>query len=187
MAASHQNKLLRTLGVSPLRWSLVPAALAALVAAPLLSAAGTALALFLAAAVGAWYGLDPSAAAPSAGAVGALLHADSWFWTRVRDALIPRLRLRCAAAPLACALPVLRADAIELATWPPLHHALKSASFIALVLAAAELSARRDADLPMRAVPRAITTAVVSAGVSVIVADWAWSRVLLQREGDYVL
>jgi hypothetical protein len=64
---------------------------------------------------------------------------------------------------------------------------VKSASFVALALAAAELSARWDADMPMRAVPRAITGAVVSAGVAVIVADWGWSRVLVQREGDYVL
>lgn len=201
MAASHQNKLLRTLGVRPIVWSLLPAALAALLAAPLLSASGTALALLLAAAVGAWYGLDPepalSAAARAGGAAGAtggagiagggLLHLEGWFWSRVRTALLPPLRLRCATSPFACAAPALRADLIELATWPPLHHVLKSASFIALVLLAAELSARRDPDLPMRAVPRVITGAVVSGGVAIIVADWAWSRVLLQREGDFVL
>mmetsp|Transcript_31007 Transcript_31007/g.71197 ORF Transcript_31007/g.71197 Transcript_31007/m.71197 type:complete len:89 (-) Transcript_31007:280-546(-) len=86
-----------------------------------------------------------------------------------------------------CAIPALYADAIELATWPFFHHILKSASFISLSLAAAEFSARRDPDLPVRAVPRVITGAVVAAGVAIIVADWAWSRVLLQREGDYVL
>lgn len=186
MAASCQNKLLRTLGASPLRWSLLPAALAALLAAPLLSAAGSALALLLAAAVGGWYGLDPGPALSEAGS-GGLLDLEGWFWSRARAALLPPLRLRCAGAPLACALPALSADAIELATWPPLHHVLKSASFIALTLAAAELAARRDPDMPMRAVPRAITGAVVSSGVAIIVADWAWSRVLLQREGDYVL
>jgi ABC-type nitrate/sulfonate/bicarbonate transport system ATPase subunit len=193
MAASHQNKLLRTLGASPMRWTLAPAAVAALLAAPLLSAAGTALALALAAAVGDWYGLDPALAA-SAKAVGSTPAAlalggglDGWFWSRVRAALLPPLRLRCASAPLACARAALVADAIELVTWPLIHHVAKSASFVALALLAAELSARWDADMPTRAVPRAITNAVVGAGVAVIVADWGWSRVLIQREGELVL
>lgn len=210
MEASAQSKLLSVLGASARRWTLLPASLAALLAAPLLSALGTALALALAALVGEWYALAPpgeaGAVAPegAAGAAGAAagsaallgsaaraLALDSWFWRRVRDALVPELRLKCAWAlgawgasdGAACSRAALSADAVELLSWPLAHHALKSASFIALTLACAELIARRDADLPPRAVPHVITASVVSAGVAIIVADWAWSRVLLAREG----
>jgi ABC-type transporter Mla maintaining outer membrane lipid asymmetry permease subunit MlaE len=46
MQATNQNRLLKTLGVSPLRWSLVPSAVAAFIAAPLLTLAGVLVALF---------------------------------------------------------------------------------------------------------------------------------------------
>lgn len=57
MQATEQNRLLRTIGVSPLRWSLAPAVAAALVAAPLLTALGAAVALGVAAFVFEGYGL----------------------------------------------------------------------------------------------------------------------------------
>ena len=57
MQATHQNRLLRTIGISPTRWSLLPAAAAALVAAPLLTALGAAVALGVAALVFELYGL----------------------------------------------------------------------------------------------------------------------------------
>ncbi len=48
MQATKQNDLLRTLSILPRCWNLVPAAIAALLAAPLLTFAGTATALFVA-------------------------------------------------------------------------------------------------------------------------------------------
>ena len=45
MTATNQNRLLTTLGVSPFRWSIVPALTAALLAAPALTVIGTSLAL----------------------------------------------------------------------------------------------------------------------------------------------
>ena len=45
MQATNQNRLLRTLGVDPRRWTLLPAAVAALLAAPLLTLCGTYTAL----------------------------------------------------------------------------------------------------------------------------------------------
>ena len=57
MQATSQNKLLRTLGISPIEWSFQPSLLASLIASPLLTMAGTMLALELGAHVGPWYGI----------------------------------------------------------------------------------------------------------------------------------
>lgn len=48
MQATNQNQLLQTLGVSPRRWTLGPAAIAAMVAAPLLTALGVGTSLMMA-------------------------------------------------------------------------------------------------------------------------------------------
>ncbi|MDP7570553.1 MAG: ABC transporter permease, partial [Myxococcota bacterium] len=48
MQATNQNQLLRTLGISPRRWSLGPAAIAAMLAAPLLTAIGVGTSLLMA-------------------------------------------------------------------------------------------------------------------------------------------
>jgi len=48
MQATNQNQLLRTLGVSPRRWTLGPAAIAAMIAAPLLTALGVGTSLVMA-------------------------------------------------------------------------------------------------------------------------------------------
>ena len=48
MQATNQNQLLRTLGVSPRRWSLGPAVIAAMIAAPLLTAIGVGTSLAMA-------------------------------------------------------------------------------------------------------------------------------------------
>jgi hypothetical protein len=53
MVATNQARLLTTLGVSPVAWTLAPAALAALLAAPLLTLLGTAIALAAGAVTGA--------------------------------------------------------------------------------------------------------------------------------------
>jgi hypothetical protein len=47
MQATNQNRLLRTLGISPVRWTLLPALLAALLAAPVLTLIGTVIALHI--------------------------------------------------------------------------------------------------------------------------------------------
>ena len=52
MQATNQNQLLQTLGVSPRKWTLGPAAIAALIAAPLLTAFGIGTALLMAEMVG---------------------------------------------------------------------------------------------------------------------------------------
>ena len=58
MAATHQLELLSVLGVPRLRWTFVPAMAAALLAAPLLTAIGTAVALWLGAFVAGPNGFD---------------------------------------------------------------------------------------------------------------------------------
>eukprot|EP00039_Didymoeca_costata_P002597 m.61354 g.61354 ORF g.61354 m.61354 type:complete len:499 (-) comp11402_c0_seq1:1299-2795(-) len=57
MQATNQNRLLVNLGVSPRTWSLLPSVIAALLAAPLLTAIGTYVALLCGAYVVTWYDL----------------------------------------------------------------------------------------------------------------------------------
>ena len=68
MQATNQNRLLRTLGVSPVRWSLLPTVLAALLTAPLLTALGALVALAVGGVVFAHYELGSA----------------EFFWRRVR-------------------------------------------------------------------------------------------------------
>ena len=79
----------------------------------------------------------------------------------------------------------LRRNAVELATWPLFHNALKSMTYMALIIAVAELIARARNIAP-RDVPRAITASVVAGGLAVILGDWAFSQLLLLREGELV-
>ena len=162
MQATSQNKLLRTLGISPRRFTLAPALLAALAAAPVLTALGSGLAIALGGPIGEAYGIGDADDA-------------AWYWAAARDALTP---------PLRCdrAWPLLR-NAVELATWPLFHNALKSMTYMALIIAVAELIARARNIAP-RDVPRAITASVVAGGLAVILGDWAFSQLLLLREGD---
>ena len=164
MQATSQNKLLRTLGISPRRFTLAPALLAALAAAPVLTALGSGLAIALGGPIGEAYGIGDADDA-------------AWYWAAARDALTPPLR--CDRAwPL-------RRNAVELATWPLFHNALKSMTYMALIIAVAELIARARNIAP-RDVPRAITASVVAGGLAVILGDWAFSQLLLLREGELV-
>ena len=89
-----------------------------------------------------------------------------------------------AGEPLRCdASWGLKRNAVELATWPLFHNALKSAAYILLIIAVAELIARKRGIAP-RDVPKAITASVVAGGLAVILGDWAFSQLLLLREGD---
>lgn len=62
MQATDQNKLLQTLGVNPRKWSLLPSAIAAFIAAPILTAIGTYTGLLAGGWVAVWnkYGFFPS-------------------------------------------------------------------------------------------------------------------------------
>ena len=58
-------------------------------------------------------------------------------------------------------------------------------TYMALIIAVAELIARARNIAP-RDVPRAITASVVAGGLAVILGDWAFSQLLLLREGELV-
>eukprot|EP00429_Kryptoperidinium_foliaceum_P009723 CAMPEP_0176005846 /NCGR_PEP_ID=MMETSP0120_2-20121206/2417_1 /TAXON_ID=160619 /ORGANISM="Kryptoperidinium foliaceum, Strain CCMP 1326" /LENGTH=360 /DNA_ID=CAMNT_0017338567 /DNA_START=1 /DNA_END=1080 /DNA_ORIENTATION=+ len=80
--ATSQSKLLLTLGISPLMWTLWPSLLAALIAAPLLTVTGTAISIFLAGLVGpGYYGIGST----------------QQFRKDMTDALLPVLRLESLA------------------------------------------------------------------------------------------
>jgi ABC-type transporter Mla maintaining outer membrane lipid asymmetry ATPase subunit MlaF len=78
LQSTSQTKLLYTLGISTWHWSLTPSLTAALLAGPILTGVGTALALTLAGWIGAGYGI---------GTV-------SDFWSTVQSNIVPALRLR---------------------------------------------------------------------------------------------
>lgn len=69
MQAGNQNRLLKTLGVSPLMWSLVPTVVAALIAAPLLTVVGSFTAIFTAGFVFEMYELG----------------TQEYYWRRIYD------------------------------------------------------------------------------------------------------
>ena len=84
--------------------------------------------------------------------------------------------------PLRCdATRSLAWNAVELATWPLAHNALKAATYIVLIIGVGEAIARNRTLAP-RDVSRAITAAVVFGGLAVILGDWAFSQLLLRRE-----
>ena len=74
MAATHQLELLTVLGVPRLGWTFVPAVLAALIAAPLLTAIGTSVALYVGALVAGPRGFD--------------LMTDEEYWVDVHEVVI---------------------------------------------------------------------------------------------------
>eukprot|EP00049_Salpingoeca_infusionum_P007698 m.124969 g.124969 ORF g.124969 m.124969 type:complete len:527 (-) comp13792_c1_seq1:627-2207(-) len=55
MVATNQCRLLRNIGVNPIKWTLEPAVISALVAAPILSAIASFVALITASICGVWY------------------------------------------------------------------------------------------------------------------------------------
>jgi len=64
--------------------------------------------------------------------------------------------------------------AIEIATHPAFFHLIKSVTFITIIMAVSEVSARRKSDLTPRGVPKVITTSVVVGSLLVIFADWGF-------------
>lgn len=156
MQATSQNKLLKILSINPVFWSLVPAGLAALIAGPILTMIGTALALVLSAKVGATYGLLDEKA----------------FFEKLNEAIFPVFRPTTSTTDAV----------IETITYPPVYHLVKAVTYITIVMIVAEVCARSRPNLTPRGVPNVITSAVVLSGLLVIVADWGFSRLLLMRQ-----
>ena len=71
---------------------------------------------------------------------------------------------------------------IEMVTYPPIYHLVKSTVFITIILGVAECIARSRPQLTPRGVPSVITFSVVTAGLLVLLADWAFSQLLLLRQ-----
>jgi ABC-type transporter Mla maintaining outer membrane lipid asymmetry permease subunit MlaE len=71
---------------------------------------------------------------------------------------------------------------IELVTYPPIYHLLKAQVFIVIIVCVAEVVTRSQRHLTPRGVPSVITFSVVTAGLLVILADWAFSQLWLLRE-----
>jgi len=70
---------------------------------------------------------------------------------------------------------------IEIATYPVVYHLFKAVTFMLITMAVAETCARIRPNLTPRGVPSVITSSVVTAGLMVILADWAFSRLWLKR------
>lgn len=189
MQATAQNKLLVTLGVNPRKWSLIPALSASLIAAPLLTVLGTALALWLGGLVGPSYGIGTYES----------------YVTDVRSAILPGLRLRSIVAwveehessnrslfdfflslDLRCTVGATGSACwdtfIEIITYPPCFLFVKSSVFMTIVVLVSEHAARRRKHLTPRNVPGVITQSVVMASLAIIVADWGFSQLLLKRQ-----
>lgn len=191
MQATSETKLLRTLGVSPMAWSLYPAALAVSIAGPLLTSIGTFLALYAASLVGSYYGIGDF----------------DDFWEQARLNTFPTLTLRLSLVGLANVVQeegggdtanimswnILRClqslvncsfydSLIEIITYPPIYHFVKAQVYIAIILGVAEISARIRLHVTPRTVPSIITQAVVTSGLFVILADWFFSQLLLKRK-----
>jgi ABC-type multidrug transport system ATPase subunit/ABC-type transporter Mla maintaining outer membrane lipid asymmetry permease subunit MlaE len=188
MQSTAQNKLLLTLGISPIAWTFVPSLFASLLASPLLTTAGTALALEIGSHVAPKYGIGDA----------------QGYRREVWDAIFVPLRLRGVTSwsenegwehggknllesvysflDLRCTFSDTYFDAvIEVTTHPVFFHLIKSLTFITIIMAVAEVAARRKADLTPRGVPKVITTSVVVGSLLVIFADWGFSQLLLKR------
>mmetsp|Transcript_26358 Transcript_26358/g.39932 ORF Transcript_26358/g.39932 Transcript_26358/m.39932 type:complete len:574 (+) Transcript_26358:28-1749(+) len=183
MQATSETKLLRTLGINPQIWTLVPSLAAALVAAPLLTVIGTYLAIVLGAVVGPQYGIGDY----------------DGYWAQMRESTFPELRL-ISLQPLwtdanVTIWEVLNTSlefstpwsdsyydsVIEVITYPVVYHILKSFVYISITLLTAEVCARSRVNMTTRHVPIVITSSVVISSLLVIVADWGFSQLLLCR------
>eukprot|EP00568_Trieres_chinensis_P000123 CAMPEP_0183304858 /NCGR_PEP_ID=MMETSP0160_2-20130417/9794_1 /TAXON_ID=2839 ORGANISM="Odontella Sinensis, Strain Grunow 1884" /NCGR_SAMPLE_ID=MMETSP0160_2 /ASSEMBLY_ACC=CAM_ASM_000250 /LENGTH=577 /DNA_ID=CAMNT_0025467977 /DNA_START=138 /DNA_END=1868 /DNA_ORIENTATION=- len=174
MQATAQNKLLQTLGINPRAWTLVPAGTAGVIAAPMLTLLGTALALFLGGIVGPLYEIGT--------------YED--YMTEVHNAVFPSLRLRTLVAweeagyeqtflqllaNLDLRTPFSNSywdSFIEILTYPLCFLFAKSVTYICIIMIVAEMAARWKRDLTPRGVPGVITSSVVLGSLLVIVADW---------------
>ncbi|KAL3775681.1 hypothetical protein ACHAWO_004495 [Cyclotella atomus] len=188
MQSASQNKLLTTLGISPIVWTLLPSLAASWIASPLLTMAGTILALEIGAYVGPWYGIgimsDYRTDVWNAITVPLRLRGvTSWSenegWEHggktIMESVYSLLDLRCTFSDS-------YVDAmIEISTHPIIFHLIKSIVFMSIIMGVAEISARHDPNLTPRGVPKVITTSVVMGSLFIIFSDWAFSQLLLKR------
>jgi ABC-type nitrate/sulfonate/bicarbonate transport system ATPase subunit/ABC-type transporter Mla maintaining outer membrane lipid asymmetry permease subunit MlaE len=191
MQATSETKLLRTLGINPQTWTILPSLGAALIASPILTVTGTALALALGAMVGPQYGIGDSES----------------YWKQVKESCFPELRLRSLSPfwqghtegeaiptpPTLWDAAIANRDlrttwsdsyydiAVEVVTYPAVFHLLKSLAYMSITLLTAESCARARPNLTPRNVPSVITSAVVLSSLLVIGADWGFSQLLLLR------
>lgn len=196
MQSTGQSKLLRTLGIRSWHWTLTPAWAAAWLAGPFLTVLGTTVSLIMAGFIGPTEYYD--------------LGTRSEYWSKVwQTSVFPTLRLRgwsqfhpeIATNPIDKATltttiytpyqadfykstfsPYWRDAWIEIVTYPPIFHITKAIVFFTIILGVAEVCSRRlYPHLTPRIVPNVITSSVVVAGMIVIVADWAFSQLWMQR------
>lgn len=189
MQSTSQNKLLTTLGISPVVWTLLPSLAASWIASPILTMAGTILALEIGAHIGPLYEIgnmaDYRTEVWNAITVPLRLRGvTSWTenegWEHggrtIMEAVYSYLDMRCTFSDS-------YVDAmVEITTHPVIFHLIKSIVFMSIIMGVAEISARRDPDLTPRGVPKVITTSVVLGSLLVIFSDWAFSQLLLKRQ-----
>jgi hypothetical protein len=205
MQATNQNKLLKSLGIHPRWWTLWPSLLAATIASPLLTMMGTFVAVYLSGWVAPMYGIGDTAKfwTELQDAMFPILRVKSFelFWRTCSDgndegrcanntgftSMVLAMR-HAFSKPTDIDLAVTYAkqpkvvdSLIELATYPPIYHLLKAMVFIIIIVGVAECVARLTQNLTPRGVPSVITISVVTAGLLVILADWAFSQLWLLR------
>jgi len=188
MQATAQNKLLLTLGISPIVWTFGPSLLASWIASPLLTISGTMLALAIGAKVGPQYGIGNiesyrnevwNAVFVPLRLRGVVTWTENEGWEHggatLMESVYSYLDLRCTYSDS-------YTDAlIELSTHPVIFHLIKSVVFMTIIMGVAEIASRRKTDLTPRGVPKVITTSVVMGSLFVIFADWGFSQLLLKR------
>lgn len=171
LLASKQSALLETMGVNPVRWTLLPALVAGIVAAPVLTVMGTAVALWIGYVVGPTY-YD--------------IGSQADFRGKLVETILPKLRLDGLQTTFPTKYP-LYDFAIEILTYPPFYHLFKSMLYVLLILGISQVCAmstvgsRTTTGLTPRDVPTGITLAVVSSGLIIILVDGALSQLLLRR------
>jgi len=189
MESTHQNALLKTLGIRPRAWTFRPSLCAALIASPFLTVVGTVVSLYLGGIVCPRYGIceydkyrqDVVEAAWSdlrirgfnlerSSIVASLLSLD--FITTTHPASSGRY-------------PWYAESVIEITTYPPIFLLMKAMFYVVLILVVAEACGRwkgaHQQALSPRGVPGRITSSVVIGSLTVIVADWGFSQLLLKR------
>merc|ERR1712194_990287 len=198
MQATAQNKLLRTLGINPQWWTLWPSLLAALFASPILTMMGTTIALYLGGWVAPMYGIGNHVQ------FWEDLHKSLWPLLRIhcfenisqnyydgsntlKESILQIINSSSSIFNLQNWLvayaetPTWKDSFIEIITYPPIYHLIKSKVYILIIIVVAECLSRLQPNLTPRGVPGVITFSVVLAGLMVIICDWGFSQLLLLR------
>jgi len=181
MQATAQNKLLQTLGINARCWTLLPALYAAILSSPVLTLAGTVLAIIVGAFVGDQYGICSL----------------QIYQEEVLKTIFPPLRfnfLRNDYSEPSSIFQIIKTldfhctfsesyldSLIEIVTYPPCYLFCKSIVFIVFIICVAEVSARIRNNVTPRVVPSIITTSVVVASLFCILVDWGFSRLLIMH------